>query len=33
MTKELRFAFGKNWSKFLENLNDDRIEEAKKKFN
>lgn len=30
MTKELRFAFGKNWSKFLENLNDERIEEAKK---
>lgn len=30
MSKELRFAFGKNWAKFLENLNDERIEEAKK---
>lgn len=30
MSQELRFAFGKNWSQFLKNLTDDRIEEAKK---
>ena len=28
--REIRFAFGKNWQRFLQHLNDDRIAEAEK---